>query len=281
MKRGNNEMRRGDDLRKVRNIFFALMMAAILVLSSGCSGTGTSEPVAEEPEVQEEAEQSGQPAGEVSAYSAYKDVLLANEAEIRAYDWQLDTDKRVAFTDINNDGTDELLFMSSKEEWIADLHIFKYDADQQEAVEINYDYDTRFHDEPGYMSDAAVAGGSKFMVFKGTEPGTLYMAFLITDETLYSDMTKYTCTPDGEMKMNWTATNRYSNYDKSDEYYLNGEEVSSEEGSSYFVQARKNYGELIMFSGYTDIMSVFEHVKSDSPAAMSFDDAMNWLNDRV
>ena len=64
-------------------------------------------------------------------------------------------------------------------------------------------------------------------------------------------------------------------------YYLDGEEVSGEEGSKYFTQANKNYGELIMFSGYTDIMSVFEHVKSDSPAAMCFDDAMDWLDDRI
>ena len=83
------------------------------------------------------------------------------------------------------------------------------------------------------------------------------------------------------MIKNWTATNKYSYYDESDVYYLNNEEVSEEEGSSYFVQAKKNYGKLIMFSGYTDIMSVFENVKSDSPAAMSFDEAINWLDDRI
>ena len=274
-------MRRGDDLHRLRKICFALMMAAILVLGVGCSGTGSDEPAGEEPEIHGDVEQSGQPAGDASAYSAYRDVLLGNENEIRAYDWQLDTDKRVAFIDINEDGTEELLFMSSKDESLADLHIYRYDADQQEAVEIYYEYETRFRDGRGYMTDAAVAGGSKFMVFKGTEPGTLYMAFLITDETAYSDMTEYTCTPDGRMIKNWTATNKYSYYDESDVYYLNNEEVSEEEGSSYFVQAKKNYGKLIMFSGYTDIMSVFENVKSDSPAAMSFDEAINWLDDRI
>ena len=83
------------------------------------------------------------------------------------------------------------------------------------------------------------------------------------------------------MIRNWHARNRYSYYDKSDEYYLNDEEVSADEGSSYFIQARKNYGELIMFSSYTDIMSVFEHVKSDSPAAMCFDDAIDWLDSKI
>lgn len=107
------------------------------------------------------------------------------------------------------------------------------------------------------------------------------MANIITDESAWSDMTEYTCAPDGEMTRNWIAENDYSYPDKTDEYYLNDEEVSAEKGSSYFVQARKNYGELIMFSGYNDIMSVFENVRSDSPAAMCFDDAIDWLNDRI
>ena len=297
-------MRRSDDLRRVRRLCFALMMAAILVLCAGCSGAGSIEPAGEEPETHEETEQSGQPAGDDSAYSAYRDVLLENEYKIMGYYWQADsngdlvdeyafdeegritrpdhnTNKCIAFADINNDGTDEMLFMSAENDSLANLHIYRYDADLHEAVEIYYDYPSRFLDGQGYMSDAAVAGGSRYMVFTGTEPGTLYMAYIITDEVASSDMTEFTCTPDGEITRNWTAKNNYSNYDKSDVYFLNDEEVPEEEGSSYFVQGRKNYGKLIMFSGYTDIMSVFENVRSDNPAAMCFDDAMDWLDARI
>ena len=296
-------MIRGDDLRRLKRMCFALMMAAILVLGVGCSDLGLPKPGGGEPEVQEEAEQSNQPEGDASLYSAYRDVLLENENAIKEYLWQVDSNgdrvneytyedghvvlpdeninKCIAFEDINNDGTDELLFMAAENESIANLHIYTYDADLNEAVEIYYDYDTKFYEGRGYMSDAAVAGGSRYMVFTGTEPGTLYMAFIITDEVANSYMTEYTCTSDGEMIRNWTAKNSYSYYDKSDVYYLNDEEVSEEEGSSYFAQARNNYGNLIMFSGYTDIMSVFEHVKSDSPAAMCFSDAIDWLDDRI
>ena len=223
---------------------------------------------------------------------------------IRDYYWQLDsnnelydeytfddngnvipsdqnTNKCIAFTDINDDGIEEMLFMSADDVSFANLHIYTYDAEMHEAVEIVYDCKTQYGSELGYMSDIYVAGGSRYMVFTGTEPGTLYMAHIISDETAFSDMTEFTCTPDGELIRNWNASNRYSYYDKSDVYYLNDEEVSEEEGSSYFVQAGKNYGELIMFSGYTDIMSVFEHGKSDSPAAMCFDDAMSWLDSRI
>ena len=302
-KQKENAMRRGDYLRRIRMIFFALIMAAILVLGTGC-GAESGAPDGEEPEVQEEAEQSEKSAGEESVYSAYRDVLLENEEDIRDYYWQEDSDGElvdnytfdedgnmvrpeennnecIAFTDINNDGTDELLFMSAENEVIANLHIYTYDPDMQDAVEMDYERKTETGDDRVCLSDVAVAGGSRYMVFKGKEPGTLYMAYIITDETAFSDMTEFTCTPDGKMTRNWIASNAYSYFDKSDVYHLDGEEVSGEEGSKYFTQANKNYGELIMFSGYTDIMSVFEHVKSDSPAAMCFDDAMDWLDDRI
>ncbi len=297
-------MKRDNDSHRLRWFCFLLMITALLVLGAGCSGAGSNGPVSEESETQEEAAPSGQPDGESAVYSAYRDVLLANEPEIRNYYWQEDsngevvddytfdedgnmilpdinTNKCVAFADINDDGTDELLFMSAEDNVIAYLHIYKYDADLKEAVEINYEFTTGTQGEQRYLRDAAVAGGSRYMVFKGTEPGTLYMAYIITDETAFSDMTEFTCTPDGEMIRNWTASNAYSYYDKSDVYHLNNEEVSGEEGSKYFVQARKNYSELIMFSGYTDIMSVFENVKSDSPAAMCFDDAIAWIDSKV
>ena len=308
-------------MHRLRKICFMLMLAAILVLGVGCGGTKSSEPAVEEPavqeeqtevqeeepEVQEDAEQTGQPADDdlvYETYNAYRNVLLENEYDIRAYYWQMDsngkfvdeyefdgngnrilpeenTNQCIAFTDINDDGIDELLFMSAENESVANLHIYRYDADLDEAVEIEYDCKSKTSNEKGYLCDAAVAGGSRYMVFKGTKPGILYMAYIITDETAYSDMTEFTCTPDGEMIRNWHARNRYSNYDKSDEYYLNDEEVSVEEGSSYFIQARKNYGELIMFSSYTDMMSVFKYVKSDSPAAMCFDDAIDWLDSKI
>ena len=303
-------------MHRLRKIGFALMLVAILVLGVGCGGPGKSEPaveeptvqeeeteVQEEPEVQEDAEQTGQP-DDYSVYNSYRNVLLENEYDIRDYFWQMDsngefvdeysfdgngnrilpeknTNQCIAFTDINDDGIDELLFMSAENESVANLHIYRYDADLDEAVEIEYDCKTKTSSEKGYLCDAAVAGGSRYMVFKGTEPGTLYMAYIITDETAYSDMTEFTCTPDGEMIRNWHARNRYSYYDKSEEYFLNDEKVSGEKGGSYFVKARKNYGDLIMFSGYTDIMSVFEHVKSDSPAAMCFDDAIDWLDSKI
>ena len=310
-------MRRGDGMHRLRKIGFTLMLAAILVLCVGCGGAKSNEPAAEEPavqeeqtevqeeetEVQEDAEKTGQP-DDYSVYNSYRNVLLENEYDIRDYFWQMDsngefvdeysfdgngnrilpeknTNQCIAFTDINDDGIDELLFMSAENESVANLHIYRYDADLDEAVEIEYDCKTKTSSEKGYLCDAAVAGGSRYMVFKGTEPGTLYMAYIITDETAYSDMTEFTCTPDGEMIRNWHVRNRYSNYDKSDEYYLNDEEVSVEEGSSYFIQARKNYGELIMFSSYTDMMSVFKYVKSDSPAAMCFDDAIDWLDSKI
>ena len=308
-------------MHRLRKICIALMLAAIMVLGVGCGGPSKSEPAVEEPavqeeqtevqeeetEVQEDAEQTGQPADDdlvYETYNAYRSVLLENEYDIRAYFWQMDsngkfvdeyefdgngnrilpeenTNQCIAFTDINDDGIDELLFMSAENESVANLHIYRYDADLDEAVEIEYDCKTKTSSEKGYLCDAAVAGGSRYMVCKGTEPGTLYMAYIITDETAYSDMTEFTCTPDGEMIRNWHARNRYSNYDKSDEYYLNDEEVSIEEVSSYFIQARKNYGELIMFSSYTDMMSVFKYVKSDSPAAMCFDDAIDWLDSKI
>ena len=62
-------MRQDDGLHMVKRICLALMMAAILVLGVGCGGAGSSEPVGDEPEVQEEADQSGQPAGDTSVYS--------------------------------------------------------------------------------------------------------------------------------------------------------------------------------------------------------------------
>ena len=171
--------------------------------------------------------------------------------------------------------------MIAEDQYIAELCIYTYDPDQREAVQIHYDYKDLSGAESGALTDAEVAGGTEFMVYAGKEPGSLYMARIVTDEAAFSDISEFTFGEGTRVTRNWTVSNIYSYYDKTDRYYLNGEEVSSDEGGRYFARSRDNYRELIMFSGYTDIMSVFSHVQSDRPVAMTYEDAMDWLDERV
>ena len=64
-----------------------------------------------------------------------------------------------------------------------------------------------------------------------------------------------------------------------DNYEINGRAVNEDEGVNEFKTMREDFKQLIMYSGYEDDMSAFKYVKSETPVAVSLDEALAKLKE--
>ena len=219
-------------------------------------------------------------------YAAYADILEDYEYDIRGYDWQEGSRNRcVAITDLNGDGTPELLFFSTDSEYSGVLRVFTYMNGS--AFECDYDnsliYDEYDSNIPadGLFEDVQVAAGTRYVIYTGKNAGTLYIAYTMGDESTFYHSIRYEMKGDDYISAVREVWNKYGpNEDYTgevDEYYVNGGRVSNNSGMEEFKAARNDFGRLLMFSGYMDDMKVFEYTKNTSPMAMSYDEAMSFL----
>jgi hypothetical protein len=219
---------------------------------------------------------------------AYAEVLRENETTIKQYLWQKTVDgdmyydygeyeqgdvvddavnKCVALADLNNDGTPELLFMSfHDDDGRAYLHI--YTCKDGQAFECDYG---------DMLSDYNVAAGVCFIIYTG-KSGSFYIATREGDDHDYYCSKKYSMDPEGYISTVQTITNRYDHATDetkaSDVYKINENTVSSEEGIKALGVHREDFSKLLMCAGYSDDFLVFKYVKSKTPAAKCFNDAL-------
>ena len=253
--------------------------------NSNAGSENTSEKISEEPtddenasrELPKETAYNGD-----NAYLAYSEVLKAYKTGIEEYDWYYDDSKArvVAITDIDGDSDPELLFMSSTYyPYEADLMVFRYDPEMKSAVKCEYSTDEH-EGEPQAFSDLAIDGGRSIMIYKGSDKRTLYMIYEQASGHMTAFAAKFLC-EDNELKREWNVENTYDPSveadDENDTYYIDGAEFGSDKGMKLFREANEDYGELVLFSGYSSAISAFSHVKTDEPLAMTFDQAVKWL----
>ena len=228
-----------------------------------------------------------------NSYLAYTKVLKAYETGIKGYGFQKDNDRKkinddsktraVAITDIDGDSNPELLFMcAALYPYKADLIIYRYDPEMKAAVKCEYSTDE--HDgEPQAFSDMELDGGRSIMIYKGSNPNTLYLLYEQASGHMTAYAGKFLC-EGNELEREWYVMNSYDpsieDDDEYDIYYIDGVEVSSDKGMELFRKANEDYGELILFSGNTDTISAFSHDETDEPLAMTFDQAVRWLSDQ-
>lgn len=236
-------------------------------------------------------------------YAAYAEVLKVNEAGIKKYWWQNNSDNKpmheylqyeygevvddiksqnVVLYDIDGDGSPELLFVSQDDDYKAYLHLYTFKEGQ--AVECICNNVGEFgetiysQEENRIVMDWAAAAGNKFLIYTGKEAGSFYIACRTGDAHDSYTSTKYSLEADGSIKKLHVTNNRYENTTiESDEYTIDGKSVSMDEGTASFKQHREDYETLLMFSGYSKDLKIFEKVKEDSPVAMTYDEAMKQL----
>ena len=215
--------------------------------------------------------------------TAYAEVLRQNETAIRNYDWQTDTNKNmmvnnVLLHDLNGDGTPELLFFAADEDYAADLHVYTMGDDGAEECVYYVDADHTNHSSYGLLRDAYAAAGTRYMVYTGKQPGTFYLAHYISDTSGFYYSVKLSMGSDGTISEEGYVYNYVDLEDKDiDEYTVDDNDVSMEEGVKVFKAHREDYRDLLMASGYDKDMKVFEKLKNDSPAATDYDDVMSSL----
>jgi len=198
------------------------------------------------------------------------EMVLNGEAE----------NKCIAIEDVNGDKIPELLFMAAEDPQYAGLNVYTYDPDNQKAVNCEYSIDSEFFPEGKLIDSSNVTGLSTYMIYVGHHD-TFYIATATGQASRCYQITEFKINSDGEMIVVGDVKNKYESYPDEegnpiveDVYSLNGESVSEDEGAKVFTEFRDDYSQLLMFSGYEELMSVFEKVKTDEPAAMSFSDAI-------
>ena len=126
------------------------------------------------------------------------------------------------------------------------------------------------------------------MIYSGKEKGAFYIAHNIWDTNMSSRSIKYTINNEGQVKADTCVHNVVSidPYEEPrDEYDIDGNSVSAEEGAGMFTAHRKDYNELLMYNmkyGKLDDLEdfkVFDNLKTDSPLAGSYDDIMKQLTE--
>ena len=215
-----------------------------------------------------------------AAKNAFAGILRENESAIRTY-W---VDDCVCLTDIDGDGIDEMMYMYAENEYDARLVMWSYDPDAKRAVEFTPEYQNGYMytvSEINYFRDVQVAGGTKYMIYLGKEPGTMYIVDVMSDDFVFYRMSCFRLDGPGKMT-EISCVEDYYTPDEShehwtDDYHINGSEVSSQEGIAGFKKGNTDYKELIMSYGSTDALSVFRHADTDAPLALTFDEALRKL----
>ena len=111
-------------MKKMRRIIVLLLVFLVLVLS-GCSAADIKDNKSEKKDTKEAIE----------SYERFVDVLSEFEYNIGSYNWN--TDKKVAFSDIDKDGFDELFFIECNDAYAANFHVYKFNG--ADAVECGYE----------------------------------------------------------------------------------------------------------------------------------------------
>lgn len=223
----------------------------------------------------------------VDAYFSYREILEANEEEIRAYDWMVfeggtasdgvmepTEDCPCALADVTGDTIPDLLIMKAETDYMATLEIYSYDPESGESILI--------YTEDGF--DVLAGGGGRYLIasmddnclfiYKGSgdEEWTDIYSIYAYNHTLQSmeiagELTCYEYLNDG-----------YDEY--LQEYYI-GDEPISEEDFLWYRQEALEYFEYVLQFNYISDEDMIEYSQDVSHVAFSYDEMHDLLADLV
>ena len=243
---------------------------------AGGQGTDASDGSGEEQAEMTEAEKLE--AARKEAAKAYLTVLEDNEGNIinsTQYNGSYDSvvSRPAALVDIDGDGIRELFLLTMSTMGVEgnELHIYSF-ADG-EVKELDY----RYLGAEGF-AHYEVAGGGNFAVYRGKEPGTLYIYQYMVDDGMTYSLVKYSFDGGRELRTENELTNWYWNHGDPnttvDDYKENGVSISIAEGGDKFSAAFSDCGKGILFSAAkgTEEVSLWNYFNISEAAAMPYPD---------
>ena len=253
-------------MKKMRRIIVLLLVFLVLVLS-GCSAADIKDNKSEKKDTKEAIE----------SYERFVDVLSDFEYNIGSYNWN--TDKKVAFSDIDKDGFDELFFIECNDAYAANFHVYKYNG--TDAVECGYELFPGL-DYPLVVS--RLASGTQYLVFSSKSESAFYIVENINDGNYYSHIRKFSLNEE-------TVSLEDDFYEKieagSITYTLDDEDIDVSEAEKIISNFSKDFDKIVFQSPVapaydgSKILPIFAKYSSTDPIALNYEAATKYLNSKI
>lgn len=253
-------------MKKMRRIIVLLLVFLVLVLS-GCSAADIKDNKSEKKDTKEAIE----------SYERFVDVLSEFEYNIGSYNWN--TDKKVAFSDIDKDGFEELFFIECNDAYAANFHVYKFNG--TDAVECGYELFPGL-DYPLVVS--RLASGTQYLVFSSKSESAFYIVENINDGNYYTHIRKFSLK--GE-----TVSLEKDLYEKIESgsitYTLDDEDIDVSEAEKIISNFSKDFDKIVFQSPVapaydgSKVLPMFAKYSSKDTIALNYEDATKYLNSKI
>lgn len=253
-------------MKKMRRIIVLLLVFLVLVLS-GCSAADIKDNKSEKKDTKEAIE----------SYERFVDVLSEFEYNIGSYNWN--TDKKVAFSDIDKDGFEELFFIECNDAYATNFHVYKFNG--TDAVECGYELFPGL-DYPLVVS--RLASGTQYLVFSSKSESAFYIVENINDGNYYTHIRKFSLK--GE-----TVSLEKDLYEKIESgsitYTLDDEDIDVSEAEKIISNFSKDFDKIVFQSPVapaydgSKVLPMFAKYSSKDTIALNYEDATKYLNSKI
>ena len=205
--------------------------------------------------------------GDISAdLSAQNQVIVRKNGEA--------SDKSVVFYDLNGDGIEEMFFLSTMGRSDTSYNIVYASYSDRISSSISFPI------AEGLSMAANKEYSSAFAIYMSkNEKNTFYIAIASPyngGEFGTFTVFKYSAGEYGKIELKSKLENVFSKSVR-DDYYMDDKEISAKEGASEFASTSSDAGQLLMYSGDSQIIPVFASFGKDEDKAISYKEAMENL----
>ena len=216
-----------------------------------------------------------------SARENFKGILTADKgADINLQDQVIirkdgeASDKSVVIYDLNGDGVEEMFYLSRLGRSDTSYNIIYASSDKENNGLISYAI------ADGLSMAANKEFSSAFAIYMSkNEKKTFYITIASPfngGEFGNFSVLKYKASEYGRLELQNKLENIFRKNIR-DDYYIDDKEVSAKEGANKFASTSNDAGQLLMYSGDSQIIPVFASFGKDEDKAISYQEAMRNL----
>lgn len=255
-----------EKMKNMRRIVLLLLVFLMLALSA-CG--------AEDPKDNKSEKKATKEA--IESYERYANVLSEYEGDIGGYYWN--TEKKVAFSDIDKDGLEELLFMECNNNCAANFHVYKYNG--ADAVECNYEV-FPLPDYPLIVS--RLASGTQYLVFSSKAESAFYTVESINDGNYYSHIRKFSIKGD-TVSLEKDICEKIETGNIT--YTINDEDSDTSEADKIIKNFSNDFDKMIFQSSVAPtsdgsrILPIFAKYSSKDTIALNYESAIEYMNSKI